>query len=610
MQSTRNYTEWIFVAVSAVVSVVCLSVVGGGGLRPWMQMLIAYQHYIAQLLSHPMPGDIKCDGCETQSSSLFCEQCSAYYCSACDATAHAVKNARSHVRVSSNAMAHGRVHFCSSHAGKRADLFCNDCSELICLLCRDYGKHTSHSVDLIENTSQSLRDTLVRQVQSVKALTASAKETLAKVDATLEELGSGGSCDVAKASIDRHFDEVVRVLQLRRDELLLEVDQLVSAKQSQLREQAKAVKESVASGSTMLDAVRAACQLDDFSVCDGYADTITVLANIKKAASGAIIPAADAQIPMSFDDLFLDTIRNHAAVGGPMRVRFSSPANGVSVVEWDEPLRSEDRSWASYVVKCRMLSQSTDFDNNCSSWSRVGAAMEKTLATVSAPTQSLTVVLSEYPGATMEFMVMGIDSGGKSSAWAVSPQKLRLPVAFSHKSFELTGDPFSSKRGLLYYLGTRCGTSSYVNPHVAGDVAVAWSSIGGGNVDQFVDNEVGTDFCYTDDIYNSWMCVDIGEGRLFRATAYGLRHDTQGPRGVLRNWIFQGKAQEQDEWATLSNHIEDKSLRCSAGSVASFFINSPGLEGFRYFRILQNGKNSSDKHRLLCSGIELFGTLY
>lgn len=565
--------------------------------------------------SIPMPIDIKCDGCESAVSTLFCEQCNAYYCAACDGTAHAVKNARSHVRVSSNACEHGRVYFCANHSGKRADLFCNDCSELICLLCRDYGTHSGHNVDLIENTSQNLRDVLTRQVGSVTALTTTARETLVKVDATLADLhggAGGGACQVAKADIDSHFDKVVNALRERRAQLLKSVDELAAAKQDRLRQQSVELQQTIRADTEVLEKIRASCQLDDYSVCNNYAETINILENLKKSASKSIVPVADTEIPVSFDDTFLDTLRNHSTVGGPLRVRFSSAANGVYAVEWDEPMRSEHRRWTSYVVKCRMLSKAADIPESSlgASWTRVGGLLEKTLGEVSAPTQRLTAVLSEYPGATMDFLVQAIDNMGRSSAWAVSPQKLRLPLIFSHKTFHLIGEPFSSKNGLLYHLGTRGGTSTYENPHTIGAVTASWSSIGGGSVEQFVNNDAGADFCYTDDSVNSWMCVDLGSDRLFRPTAYSLRHDLQGPRGVLRNWLFQAKMHENDEWVTISRHIDDKSIRCLAGSVASFTIDNDGMNGYRYFRILQNGKNSSDKNRLLCSGLELFGTLY
>lgn len=334
-----------------------------------------------------------------------------------------------------------------------------------------------------------------------------------------------------------------------------------------------------------------------------------VLEKVKKAASGHLFPVADTQIPMSFDDLFLETIRHHGAVGGPLRVRFSSAANGVCTVEWDEPLRAGESPWASYCVKARMLSHQVGTGLG-SAWTKVGGAFEKILGSVSAATHELTVVLAEHPGDVMEFLVVAIDASQRQSAWAVSPQKLRLPASFAHKNFDLTNDPFESKNGLFYYLGTSGDQHAFINPHTAGEVTVTWSSIGGGSVEQFVENELGSDFCYTDDIPGSWMCVDLGDKKLFRPTAYGLRHDNQGPRGVLRNWVFQAKVREHDEWSTLSHHVNDKSLRCIPGSVASFPLDSPGLDGYRYFRILQNGRNSSEKHRLLCSGFELFGTLY
>lgn len=176
------------------------------------------------------------------------------------------------------------------------------------------------------------------------------------------------------------------------------------------------------------------------------------------------------------------------------------------------------------------------------------------------------------------------------------------------QTFEMGRRPFGSN-GLFYFLGTKGGQSAYVNPHISKDVIVTWSSVGGGSVEHFVDNDPGNDFCYTEDEGHSWMAVDIGANRLFRPTAYCLRHDSQGPRGVLRNWLVQARVRDDEAWSTISVHQNDYSLSALAGSVAGFNLTSV-LEGYRFFRILQNGRNSSDKHRLLCAGFELYGTLY
>ena len=550
----------------------------------------------------------QCAGCEDASSTLFCEDCAAYYCSACDATAHSIRNARNHIRVSSNAMLQGHVNFCSGHKSKRADLFCNDCKDAICLLCREYGQHADHNVDLIENSAQQLRDTLKEQVDKVNSITTMAKETLGKVDVTLNELNADRG-QTAKEAINNHFESILKALGERRNELLQNVDVLAEAKQRRLLEQIDSIKSSVASGNEQLEEVRTFCQMDDFTVCDGYSRTMDALAKLKKTSPDHEIPVVDSTIPIAFDSVFLDVIRHHAAVGGPMRVRFSSATKGVCSVEWDEPLKSDNRSWASYHVKARMLTSPSEANVADGSWVKVGGVFEKNLGSVPASQHEVTVVVSEYPGAVMTFLVMAVDTAGRSTAWSVSPQRLRLPDSFMHRTFEPSATPFS-KNDLFYYLGTNGGNQEYTNPHLSGEVSVTSSSIGGGCLEQFVNADAGADFCYTDDKADSWMCVDIGANRLFRPAAYSLRHDQQGPRGVLRNWVLQGKVHEYDDWKAISVHQDDGSLRCLAGSVASFSLDPGGTDGYRYFRILQTGKNSSQKNRLLCGGFELFGTLF
>jgi hypothetical protein len=234
----------------------------------------------------------------------------------------------------------------------------------------------------------------------------------------------------------------------------------------------------------------------------------------------------------------------------------------------------------------------------------------------------------------------------------------------AHFTFEET-DSFKStfdKGGLLFHIGTNGGSRSYMNPHESCEVTARMSSIDDkgstkdierlhGSPERFISNTLpggdgaartgqfrkGDPWNRTKDEENSWMSVDIGEGRVLIPKWYVIRHGfgDVGIRGEgrLRSWRLEASAEnkmnrnieaseEPDEpdpasWVVLRTHTNDLSLAAGPYSTADFEIKScpPATEGapkgvaFRHFRIVQTGPNSSGTHHMMCAGFELYGEL-
>lgn len=179
--------------------------------------------------------------------------------------------------------------------------------------------------------------------------------------------------------------------------------------------------------------------------------------------------------------------------------------------------------------------------------------------------------------------------------------------------------PFSEPfvEGLFKYLGKTDGTVEASMSSVFPDY--------GSHPDRFL-GHTGDVTNWTKAEPHSWMEVDIGKSRAMQVSTYCLRHGTgsggadsssfsaafskgfKGGGGLI-HWKLQASNSGKDvvnrEWDTLSKHMEEKSL--SNKLVASWPIESS--KSYRYFRILQTGKNSGGGYSLRCSGIELYGTL-
>ena len=105
-----------------------------------------------------------------------------------------------------------------------------------------------------------------------------------------------------------------------------------------------------------------------------------------------------------------------------------------------------------------------------------------------------------------------------------------------------------------------------------------------------------------------WMQVDLGAGRSLVPNHYCLRHGN-GNYDVhaLRHWVLEG-SEDANSWTTLRTHSNDQAMAAASMSVAAWPVEG-ATKAFRYFRIRQTGKNSSDHDLLICAGIELYGQL-
>ena len=162
--------------------------------------------------------------------------------------------------------------------------------------------------------------------------------------------------------------------------------------------------------------------------------------------------------------------------------------------------------------------------------------------------------------------------------------------------------------GALYHIATQGGARPYRNPHTAGDVVVSssksWQCF---RASVLVDHLSESYHNYVDG-EDSWVAVDLGEGRSLRLDHYCLRSDSFATY-KLRNWNLQG-TNDGVEWTTLRQHVNDQSLEDTPMSTAAWPVEGCDV-AYRYFRIFNTGPNSGNVEylMLMCAGIELYGQL-
>ena len=164
--------------------------------------------------------------------------------------------------------------------------------------------------------------------------------------------------------------------------------------------------------------------------------------------------------------------------------------------------------------------------------------------------------------------------------------------------------------GVLRWIGAGCGTTEYANPHgKQGGVVAKMSSVQQGEASRFVDHAQLNQVNYTRNTANSWMSVDLGEGRHLAPDYYCLRHGVDHGGWRLRHWRLEG-SNDDSTWTLLKTHANDQALPAQGWSTASWPIEATADgASYRYFRIFQTGKTSNGDDFLMCAGIELYGLL-
>ena len=177
------------------------------------------------------------------------------------------------------------------------------------------------------------------------------------------------------------------------------------------------------------------------------------------------------------------------------------------------------------------------------------------------------------------------------------------------------------ENGALFFLGAQGRRRHWQNPHTIQQVQAFASSIGAGNVEDFV-GRISTN-CRTQNEPLSYFGVDLGQNRKMLPSCYTIRNRNSTTH-VLMNWHFEA-SNDRVNWAVLDRRVyltgrteEDEQYAklqkelCQKGHTSTWGIERDvykmvGYEGFRYFRIVQIGQNSSGSNNLALSGFEIYG---
>lgn len=180
-----------------------------------------------------------CEQCDTGSlAENRCPVCEVSLCRVC-AESHLVsETTNSHRLLSINESKAegmkmgGKEYFgCSKHSNGRIDHFCMSCNEAICRLCAD-ETHVDHNCSAIEDIALEEKDEMRNILERVKNRKDELSERLSNVLKNEESLMMKKESVIPE--IINYFEELSRIVEKRKNELVNEVTYLTNARLKEL----------------------------------------------------------------------------------------------------------------------------------------------------------------------------------------------------------------------------------------------------------------------------------------------------------------------------------------------------------------------------------------
>lgn len=244
---------------------------------------------------------IICEQCHSSTASVACDVCDISICKSCDMALHGIEANASHER---KIISDIDREICENHIEPLTE-YCVKCKVAVCALCTS-STHARHKTRDLLKAAEELRNSL-RNLSAETAPYISKGESIARY---IDEYSSSvkdtqGNYTVKQAAINvinNQFEKLQEALQLRRQELLEQVDSALTSRVAVLGEQHKMALDIVGK---QLDAVKAAnsvaCSRDG-AVCRDYATARSRLkASIDIDIGELIGPIVDLSVPILFE---------------------------------------------------------------------------------------------------------------------------------------------------------------------------------------------------------------------------------------------------------------------------------------------------------------------
>ena len=188
---------------------------------------------------------ISCDKCSVDDSSdaavVYCCDCGKFLCDLCKKvhkrkpkkSGHNLIDLETKESVALPAIKHEAV-YCARHLDQKLTYYCNDCDKLVCQICLNV-KHKSHDYNDYLDEGDAARTALKQSVASCDGVIPPVTEAIANGEKMLQQIATRKE-EVSK-EIKETFEELKAVLNKRCNDLLMETEEIASAKRNSVEKQ-------------------------------------------------------------------------------------------------------------------------------------------------------------------------------------------------------------------------------------------------------------------------------------------------------------------------------------------------------------------------------------
>ena len=191
------------------------------------------------------PQKVQCDKCKftPQPATSYCRDCGEFICAICT-TVHREWQTLSEHEVVALEQLESRVKqvdalkkvtlFCSLHNGKELELYCETCEELICHNCT-VKKHKEHRYDLVSDTFETHKTEITASMEPIENHLSVVNNSLEELRGRTKELSNQRASNEAK--IQREIQQLHKLIEVRKAELISQNDQMIEIKLKNLSAQ-------------------------------------------------------------------------------------------------------------------------------------------------------------------------------------------------------------------------------------------------------------------------------------------------------------------------------------------------------------------------------------
>ena len=182
------------------------------------------------------PTKTQCGSCEDDKATGYCRDCGDFLCDDCQAAHKKMKRLQKHQVLTLEELKTHAANFvspkeeiprCQKHSNKKLKIYCETCKELICNDCT-IRLHRDHDYDLLADVFPKHKEELVSSLKPVKQKLHTVQQALKAFDTRAKKINDQRA--ILEAHIHKEIDQLHRLLDQRRTQLLGELDMLTQQK--------------------------------------------------------------------------------------------------------------------------------------------------------------------------------------------------------------------------------------------------------------------------------------------------------------------------------------------------------------------------------------------